>query len=103
MATIMAACDLETRLKGRFVSCRHQHYVLRTSRSSSKVSQATSSIPRSLHLTGKCALGLQSTLIRSAWAPNTNELVAYSPSYDHPVVTESNVLVNPLADWEDMR
>ncbi|RYO07634.1 hypothetical protein AA0121_g11696 [Alternaria tenuissima] len=36
--------------------------------------------------------GLQSTLIRSAWAPNTNELVAYSPSYDYPVVTKSNVL-----------
>ncbi|XPS81877.1 hypothetical protein M3J09_013802 [Ascochyta lentis] len=37
--------------------------------------------------------GLQSTLIRSAWAPNTNELGAYSPNYDHPVTTKSNYMV----------
>ncbi|KAF9690436.1 hypothetical protein EKO04_011583 [Ascochyta lentis] len=36
--------------------------------------------------------GLQSTLIRSAWAPNTNELGAYSPNYDHPVTTKSNYM-----------
>ncbi|OAL42670.1 hypothetical protein IQ07DRAFT_606500 [Pyrenochaeta sp. DS3sAY3a] len=52
------------------------------------------SSPSALHFTDIEIFfqGLQSTLIRSAWAPNTNELVAYSPNYDHPVVTRSNDL-----------
>ncbi|KAL5404845.1 hypothetical protein PMIN04_012497 [Paraphaeosphaeria minitans] len=36
--------------------------------------------------------GLQSTFIRSTQVLDTNGLVAYSPNYDHPVVTESNNL-----------
>lgn len=59
-------------------------------------------VPRSLHLIVKCVLGLHSILICSAWAPNTNELEAYSPSYDHPVVTKSSALVKTLVDWEDV-
>jgi hypothetical protein len=102
------ACDKcsphgrETRLKDRFMSCRHQHYVLPTLRSLSKVSQTTCTIPRSLHLISKCVLGLQSTLI-SAWAPNTEELVAYSPNYNRPVTTKSNYMVitlGPLGERE---
>lgn len=40
-------------------------------------------------------LGLQSTLVRSVWALDTNELI-YSPNYNDLVVRKSTDLVSTL-------